>query len=71
MTPFNNVGNNKCELQHEWNGERPKVNPDKHEIQFPELYGKQCDCGQVIWFEELCGCAIKKWEARPLPNPNR
>ncbi len=60
-----------CSEGHTWDMEIPIVSPSVHQVQYPELMNKPCDCGMLIWNEELCGCAIKQWEYKPLPNPNR
>lgn len=61
-----------CENAHKWNGETPVVDGSRHEVQFPELVNRPCDCGRMIWAgEQQCSCpGDKKWEALIAPNPN-
>ena len=67
---LNNYDKWPCMEGHRFNKTLPDVNPELHQVQFPKLMGKPCDCGRTIWHEELCGCAIKKWERKLLPNTN-
>lgn len=61
----------KCQYIHKWDGNVPVVDGTKHEVQFPHLVNRPCDCGRMIWVgESLCGCTDKRWEAVVNPNPN-
>lgn len=70
MISQENHDKHPCSESSTWNMVIPVIDPEKHEVQYPELMGKPCDCRKFIWHEELCGCSIKKWEAKLLPNPN-
>lgn len=35
------------------------------------MEGKPCDCGKMLWHEELCGCPGEKhMEFKPIENPD-
>lgn len=71
VAPITNFESHKCMEGHEWDGKKLSqlIDPSRHEVQFPQYIGKPCLCQRLIWNEELCGCAFKKWEGKPLPNP--
>lgn len=62
----NNMEERPCRRGHEWDGVRPKVDPNIHEIQHPELIGRLCSCQKTRYSEDLCGCAVKHWEIKLL-----
>lgn len=57
-----------CIPTHKWDGVIPTVNPDLMEVQNPDIMGKSCDCGRMVFNEEKCGCFIPKWEIKFLAN---
>lgn len=59
-----------CKDGHEWDHVKPSVDPNRFEPQFPELWGKPCDCGKVkILQESGCGCSGgNKWEIVVVQN---
>lgn len=60
----------KCYNGHMIDGIPVTVDPNKFEIQRPELIGKICDCRRFIYNEEECGCTIKQWEVKWRENTN-
>ena len=51
-----------CRGGHRWDGVIPTVNPDLHEIQNSNIFGKQCDCGHLLYVtEDTCGCPTDKY----------
>lgn len=54
-----------CLNGHTINGEYPPpVNAEILHVQNTELIGKPCDCGNVTYSEENCGCSIPRWEIK-------
>lgn len=51
-----------CHDQHRWGGIVPEVNAELFEVQNAALIDKLCDCGNFIYKEERCGCAIPQWK---------
>jgi hypothetical protein len=71
MTPFNNAGNNKCEVGHCIDGVVPTINPSIMEQQNKSFIGKACDCNRLIYNEGQCFCPSNfHWEIHWMPNPN-
>ncbi len=59
---------NPCQPFHKWDNKRPTVLSGLHEYQNLELANKPCDCGRMIYHEQLCGCAHDKWQIKEQPN---
>lgn len=59
-----------CSESHTFDMVIPKVDPSIHSIQNPNLIGRPCDCGKLLYNEKLCGCGVQQWEIEYLPNPN-
>lgn len=56
---------NKCREGHKWDGIFPVIDPKKLEPQYPQLWGKVCDCGRMkILGEAVCGCVDPRWEVQ-------
>lgn len=54
----------KCNVQHLWNGNPPFTSQ-------PELEGKPCDCGKMLFHIEGCGCpGNPQKEIKLQENPN-
>lgn len=51
----------QCKFGHAIDGIVPTVDPDKFEVQHPELIGRHCDCQQLVYSEEACGCQHNQW----------
>ncbi len=59
----------ECVGGHKWNGQpSPEVNPDIHEVQYPELQNAPCDCGRLLRVEKICSCGTPKWEVKLVIN---
>lgn len=51
-----------CAHGHLIDGQLPTLDETKFEIQHPELIGKVCDCGKLVYHEEKCPtCMGDKW----------
>ena len=51
-----------CKKGHTWNGVVPSVDQSIMSVQNPDLIGKRCDCGSMLYQSEgECGCPSNKY----------
>lgn len=51
----------KCKPEHKVDG----IVPFQEDIRFD---GRSCDCGRVKFIAELCGCDMKEYRLKKIPN---
>lgn len=58
---YGTVEEEKCKPEHRVEGKVPFQNNI-------ELDGKVCDCGRMKYVAELCGCDMKQYILKQIPN---